>query len=389
VETTLNDDQAMLAKSAREFLAKSAPLESLAGNESTPTQYNQNLWAQMAKLGWTGLLVPTELGGSGGSHADLELLCEEMGRVLLPPPFVAVSVATAALEMSNNALAHDILSGISEGMSIPVLAVSEGSGSWNEPLKTVWNGSDVTGSKAFVEGGCAANWLIVAGREKVSNETRLIAVNASEPNVVVSPQDGMTNGIWAQLVFDHAYGVDLELPPEAIDRALMRAAIAMAGWCAGAASRLLEDSVTYVSDRFQFGVPIGSFQAIQHSLADCCIAATETETLARWAAETADEGVLDSRRLASTAFVRGTRALVEVSRRCHQAWGGMGYSTEAHVHHFSRRAKMAQHSWGGTGYHLAVIAEELRVSEILRDRYLNSELNPYLSVQLSGEQNAL
>ncbi|MGH8195320.1 MAG: acyl-CoA dehydrogenase family protein, partial [Woeseiaceae bacterium] len=179
----------------------------------------------------------------------------------------------------------------------------------------------------------------------------------------------MAGAQFAEAAFEDAPGEPLVSGWNAIEAALCRVAAMQAAWCAGAAARLLQDTVTYVSERHQFGVPIGSFQAVQHRLADCDIEVAEAEALARNAAELLGDDAPQARRLASTAFVRAGEAFVAVSRSCHQVWGGMGYCTEANVHLFSRRAKVAQMSWGGPEYHLDVIAEELRAIPLLRDRY--------------------
>jgi alkylation response protein AidB-like acyl-CoA dehydrogenase len=179
----------------------------------------------------------------------------------------------------------------------------------------------------------------------------------------------MAGTFWSHVHFDGAGATPLGGGRAAIEHALTRVAVMQAGWCAGAAAQLLSDTVPYVSQRKQFGVPIGSFQAVQHRLADCDIAVAEAETLARLAATQLDGGSATARRMASTAFVRAADAFVSVARSCHQVWGGIGFCTEADVHLFSRRAKAAQHLWGGPAYHLDVIAEELRHAPLVRDRY--------------------
>jgi len=198
----------------------------------------------------------------------------------------------------------------------------------------------------------------------------LVCVDADAKGVRTDPQAAMVDGIWSVVTLDAVPGTPIARDWTAVDAGLTRAAMLTAAWCGGAAQRLLDDTVEYVTNRVQFGVPIGSFQAVQHSLATCDIIAAEARTLAQRAADALTRGTAESRRLASTAFVRATRGLLEVSRRCHQAWGGMGYTTEAHVHHFSRRAKMVQHSWGGAEYHTQTIARELKNAPLLRDRYV-------------------
>lgn len=363
----IGEFQEILTKTARDFLQHRTPLEALSEHEALPERHDAALWKQMADLGWLGVAVP---GGAEAALADLELLCEELGRALCPAPFLAVAVAAAAaLERAGSATSAALLGELVAGEVRPVLAVADVRGRWVSDSDSVrWDGSCLRGTKAFVEGAPVADRLIVSALD-AAGRTQLIVVDAAAPGVSIRSQASIAGAHWAEVVLDEVPGLPLTAGWDAVDFALTRTAVMQAAWCAGAARRLLEDTVAYVIERHQFGVPIGSFQAVQHSLADCAIAATEAEEMARRGAKALDDEPGYARRLASMAFVRATDGFVEVARRCHQAWGGLGFSTEMHVHHFSRRAKAAQHSWGGVDHHLEIVAEELRKAELPRDRY--------------------
>jgi alkylation response protein AidB-like acyl-CoA dehydrogenase len=370
VDLRLSEEQEILRKSARNFVAQRCPLGDLGQTEFDPSSFDPGLWAEMASLSWLGLAAPENLGGGGGTMVDLALLCEELGKGLCPAPFVPVAVAAAAvLESIGSARSKELLSSIAAGSVRPVLAVPDVSGRW-DPVTTGARlaGTKVSGRKRFVEAATSSDALLTT----VTNPDRtcgLVLIDPRGPGTSVEPLTTMAGAQLAQVTFDGAVGEPLGAGWEAIEAGLMRTAVMHAAWCAGAATRLLEDTIAYVSERRQFGVPLGSFQAVQHQLADCDIAAAEAETLARYAAELLDTGSSSSRRMASTAFVRATDAFVAVARSCHQVWGGIGFCTEAHVHLFSRRAKVAQHAWGGTDFHLDVVAEEMRTVPLLRDRY--------------------
>lgn len=366
----LLDHQEILSKTARSWLEQRTPLETLTDREQEPERHDAALWSEMADLGWLGLTLPHELGGAEGQIADLEVLCEELGRVLLPPPFLAVSVAAAAaLERVSSPFARELLTELSAGRLRPVLAATDGEGRWHPEQGVTLEGDGVSGSRSFVEGAALADLLLVPARDS-RGELCLVAVERSAPGVEVTPLPSMAGAPWAAISLRDARGKRLGPANAAVDHALRRVAVMQAAWCAGAARRLIEMTVDYVSARRQFGVPLGSFQAVQHGMADCAIAAAQSETMARRAARSLDAGSADGPRLASTAFVRATSGFVEVARRCHQYWGGLGVSLEMHVHHFSRRAKCAQQSWGGTDHHLERIARELETLPLVRDRYV-------------------
>jgi alkylation response protein AidB-like acyl-CoA dehydrogenase len=366
----LSEFQQILTKTARDFLQKRVPLDGLAESETHPDRHDAALWAEIAELGWLGVVAPESAGGSGACLADLELLCEELGRALCPAPVIAVGVAAGALlERSGSGPAGELLAKLIAGDARPVLAVSDERGRWSSASDAVrWGGEFLDGRKAFVEAAALGDRLVVTALDR-DGHVCLVSVDTDAEGLRIRPQASIAGAHWAEVSFQDVPGEVLAGDWETVDFALTRTAAMQAGWCAGAARRLLEDTVAYVSERHQFGVPIGSFQAVQHSLADCLIAATESESLARRAAAALDANASHARLLASMAFVRAGEGFVEVARRCHQAWGGLGYTPEMHVHHFSPRAKAAQLSWGGTNHHLEIVAEDLHEIPLLRDRY--------------------
>ena len=364
----LAEHQEILAKTARSWLEKNLPLDTLTEREREPARHDDACWRRMADLGWLGLCLPHELGGAGGQLSDLEVLSEELGRVLLPPPFLAVFAAVALLEQCDSADGKTLLAEIAAGSRRPVLAVTDDEGRWSPERGVTLRGDRVTGTRSFVEGAALADLLLVAARDE-QGEIRVVAVDPADRGVTVTPQPSMAGAPWATVSLDGVVGRLLEVDADALDAALDRVAVMHAAWCAGGARRLLELTVDYVSTRRQFGVPLGSFQAVQHGLADCAIAAVECETMARRAARALEAGSSHARRLASLAFVQGTTGFVRVARRCHQYWGGIGVSLEMHVHHFSRRAKCAEQCWGGVELHLERIAREIETLPLVRDRY--------------------
>ncbi len=321
MDLSLTEDQALLQATARPLLTARSPIARLSEWEDAPDADDQKLWAEMAELGWLGLVLPSAAGGSGGTLCDLELLCEELGRNLNPLPFVPVTVAAAAaLEHATADVALEFLQAIADGSRRVVLAVGEGNGGWQPDAMTArLRAGHVTGTKTFVEGAATADVFLVAACD--DDGITLVAVDRAATGVEVTPLSTIAGHGWSRVELD-APGAPIGAGWAAIDAALTRTAVMHAAWCVGGAAQLLADTVPYVSQRYQFGVPIGSFQAVQHRLADCDVAVAESETLARLAAWQLDHRLPDARRMASTAFVRATDAFVEVARSCHQVWGG-------------------------------------------------------------------
>lgn len=368
--TLNNEELEMLRRSARALLSKHCSLESLARTEFEGLAFDTDLWERLAALGWLGISVPEELGGSGGNQHDALALSGELGRTLCAAPFVAVAVAASfALEALASSQSRALVRAVARGARRPVLAVSENGGTWlGSACQTRWDGRCLSGRKWYVEGGAHATHFIVAALDALDRPV-VVLVDAASEGVIPTGVPTMAGAHWSDVRFDRCLAEYLGDGWRGLSAAVVPTAIQHAGWCAGAAARLLEDTVAYVSERRQFDVPIGSFQSVQHRLADCDLAIAEATSLAHRAATAFDGASADAVRLSSTAFVRSAEAFVQVARSCHQVWGGMGFSTETHVHLFSRRAKVAQHAWGGVPYHLGVIADALRVLPLLRDRY--------------------
>ncbi len=368
MELRPSDDQELLRATARDFLSHAVPLGDLGALEDRAGLFDADLWSRLAELGWLGLAIPEASGGSGGSVVDLELLCEELGRALCPAPFLAVAVAaTAVLESAAEPSAATLLAEVVAGRRRPVLAAAGPSGRLDDDPGVSWKDGALTGEKAFVQDANTADAFLVTAHD--AEGVLVVVLVDPADGVEVEPQHAISGFPWSRVRFEGVRGVELGAAEPALDTAFARVATMQGAWCAGGATRLLEDTVAYASERVQFGVPIGSFQAVQHQLADCDIAAAEATTLARQAAQALEDHSPFARRLASVAFLRAGDSFVEVARRCHQIWGGMGFSTEAHVHLFSRRAKAAQHSWGGVDHHLGIVADELLRAPLVRDRY--------------------
>ncbi len=322
-------------------------------------------WKLLTDMGLPGLSLPEHNGGSGGSYTDVAIVAGELGRVLCPDPVMAVWDATAVLVGCG--ADPGFLAEVAGGVARPVLAVADGDGRWlGSDSPVALTNARVFGRATYVESADAATHFVVTAATPAGVE--LLLVKADPQTVRIAPMDAMVSRWWWSVQFDGAAATRLDAGRNEANDAARSAWARLAAWSGGAAYRLLEDTVDYANKRVQFGVPIGSFQAVQHNLASAAIAAAEVRNLALSAASALDAADTHVALLASAAVVRAGDGFVDVARRCHQAWGGIGFCTESPVHLYSRRAKLVQQAKGGRPQHLQTFMEELAKSGTIRRR---------------------
>ncbi len=338
-------ERELLRRAARAFFAERAPLERLAEAETGADDPERR--RAIAELGWL------EAGRPGSLAALAAVLVEEAGRALLPDPFVATLAVVHSLARAGDPLG--LLPDVVAGRRVVVPALCAAGGDIE-----VDGAGRVSGTIAFVEGATAADSVLVG---PVPGGWRL--VDTRPPGMRLRPMTAIVGRLWTEI---ECAGVPSQ-PAGDLTLLVEVGAALQSAYAAGAAAALLESTVAYVSERRQFGRAIGSFQAVQHTLASAAIATDQARVLARRALSEVDRAGDPARYWSSVAFVGATDRFVDVARRCHQVWGGMGFSTESHVHHFSRRARFLTQTWGGRDRHLDVVARERLRMPLLRDRY--------------------
>src|SRR4029453_10003294 len=268
--------QQILISTARAFLRQHCPPELVQRLALDARGFDETLWRRMAELGWPGLLIPLELGGSGGSLLDVILLIEEMGRAALPAPFGPSAVVATSLVLAAGSPAQQkrLLPSLAAGERIATLALVEESGSFD--LAGVTLACPVpgrlTGRKLFVRDAHVADDLIVAVR--VGGDPSLILLPTDRPGIARLPLDPISGEKVFEVTFD---GVEVR-PEDLLGRvggaaeilteALRAGALARTAEMVGGAQRVLELAVEHAKTRVQGGRPIGGYQAIQHACAD-------------------------------------------------------------------------------------------------------------------------
>jgi alkylation response protein AidB-like acyl-CoA dehydrogenase len=363
-----------LRDSVRAFLAAKSDEQSVRLATQTERGYDEALWKQMAdQLGLPGLALPEEYGGDGFSFAELQVVLEEMGRFLVPSPFLpsVVFAAGAILATGDQVAAQAYLPGIASGKTTAALAVAESGGQWSfdqlsasaRPVKgdseegmgrrAGGEGWLVTGTKQFVLHGATADLLVVAAH--TDSGPSFFAVQGDAPGLTRTALRTLDlTQPMATLALDDApatlIGAAGAAGP-ALEAVLDRAMTALAAEQTGAARACLEASAAYARERVQFGRPIGSFQAVKHKCADMLVKVELAQAAATEAARAAS-GAPDAPPLpvaAAVAHAVCSESFMFVAMENIQVHGGIGFTWEHPAHLYFRRAKATQLMFGGPG----------------------------------------
>ncbi len=357
--------QQLLVATAREFLAKHCPPELAQRVALDARGFDDALWRRMAELGWPGLLVPAELGGSGGSMLDVVLLVEELGRAGAPGPFVtsAVAATSLVLALGDAAQRRRLLPAMAAGERILGVALADEGRPGDLDAVELAAGvpGRLTGRKRFVENAHVAHDLIVVARAGDGLASFLVPTDRA--GVTARPLDALGPEKLFEVAFeDVALGREDRLGAgdarPALDRMLRAGAVARTAEMVGGAQRLLELAVEHARTRVQGGRPIGGYQAIQHACADLVRDVDASRGLLHAAAWRLDEG-LEAAREVATAKAYAGEACLAVARRTHQIFGAIGYCEEHPLHLLHKRIHAASLDFGDAPLHLETVARAI------------------------------
>jgi alkylation response protein AidB-like acyl-CoA dehydrogenase len=366
VDFTPSRDQQLLVATAREFLKKHCPPEVAQRLALEARGLDPALWRQIAELGWPGLLVPAEHGGSGGSLLDVALLMEELGRVALPGPFVASAVVATSLlrGAGTREQRQRWLPAMATGERIVTLALVEDEGTWEADavaLRATIPGR-LRGRKLFVADAHAADALIVAVREDTG--VSLFLLPTDRAGIARAPLQALSGDALFEVGFDDvAVGPDDRLGRAGAGRrvlepALAAGALARTAEMVGAAQHIMELAVEHAKTRVQGGKPIGGHQAIQHACADIVRDVDGSRGLLYAAAWGLSEGASTASEVAM-AKAYASEACLAVARRAHQIFGAIGYCEEHLLHLLHKRIQAASLEYGDGSEHLEVVARSI------------------------------
>ena len=356
----LSDEARMVRDTALDFFRERSPITALRKlrDDNDPDGFSRELWRQMAELGWTGFLVPEDDGGSGFGVTGLAQVMEASGRTLAASPLLSTALLGASLLSlggSEEQKAKYLLP-LLAGEHILALALEEGSRHAPDriALKAERDGSGyrLSGHKTFVLDGHIADTLIVAARTaggitlflvpgEAATRSRLIMVDSR--NAARVRLDNLAVGPEAILGRVDGGAALLEV-------ALDRARAGLAAEMLGSAHEAFDRTVQYLKDRKQFGVAIGSFQALKHRAAMmfCEVEMTRSAVLA--AVSALDQTANDASALVSLAKCKANETLFLCSNEGVQMHGGIGMTDEHEIGFFMKRSRVAQASFGDTSF---------------------------------------
>ncbi|MEA2643727.1 MAG: hypothetical protein QOG08_753 [Chloroflexota bacterium] len=374
MDFAFSEEQEMLRRSTREFLAKECGSKVVRKLMESPDAHDPALWKKMAGLGWTALGIPEEYGGVG-TFLDLIVVLEEGGRSLLPGPFFATMglAVPALIEAGTDAQKKEALTAIAEGKARATLAFTEPSGRWDAggvtlTAKPVGGGWRLNGVKLFVPDAAGADYIVVAARTRGEGEEgiSLFLVKGKPKGMTVTELQtlDMTRR-WNEVRFDNVeLGADALMgaqdkawPP--LKRALEWATAALCAEMIGGAQKVLEESTEYAKTRHQFGKPIGIYQAVSHKLADMLVLSESGRSATYYAAWAVEADAPDRSLASSMAKAYVSDAYRKVAGDGIQVHGGIGFTWEHDMHLYFKRAKASEVTLGDATYHRELVAQSL------------------------------
>jgi alkylation response protein AidB-like acyl-CoA dehydrogenase len=350
----------MVRDSALDFFRERSPVTAMRKlrDDHDPAGFSRDLWRQMAELGWTGFLVSEDDGGSAFGMVGLAQVMEAAGRTLAASPLLSTALLGASLlSLAGSAeQKEEYLPGLLAGEHIFALALEEGARHAPDRigLRAERDGAGyrLSGQKTFVLDGHIADTLIVAARTERGITLFLVPGDSTE-RLRLSMVDSRNA---ARIRFDNvAVSADAVLGPldggaGVLDIVLDRARAGLAAEMLGSATEAFERTVQYLKDRKQFGVAIGSFQALKHRAAAmfCEVEMTRSSVLA--AVSALDTTANDAAALVALAKGKANETLLLCSNEGVQMHGGIGMTDEHEIGFFMKRSRVAQASFGDTAF---------------------------------------
>jgi alkylation response protein AidB-like acyl-CoA dehydrogenase len=375
-----SEEQEMLRDGVRRFLRSECPTTFVRKMMEDDTGHSTDLWRKLTVLGWPGVLVPGRFGGLGGRFLDAVVILEEMGKALLPGPYLATAIlaATAIARGGTAAQKKALLPRISDGTLLAAVSLLDADRPYDPAglrIEAKRKNRDwmLSGENAFVLDATTADWLIVAARTGRARKDpaagiTLFVVEASSPSLAVTPLGGIDRTRRAACV-----SLDRVVVPEravlgridrgwpVVRRVLDVGAVAIAVETVGVAQRALEMSVDHARERVQFGRPIGSFQAVKHKCVDMMVAIENARSLAYHAAWTIDEKASRAAAAIPMAAAYCGEMGKNVTGDAIQVHGGIGFTWEHDVHLYYRRALANESTLGPAPLHREMVARQLNL----------------------------
>ena len=375
MKLTLSEEQQFLKDTAQNFARDKTPVthfREIRDSESSQC-WDDAVWKEMVELGWSGILVPEKFGGSEFGMAGISVIMQELGKTLTPSPILSTSIlGVSSINMlGSDEQKHDFLPKIVSGELTTALAIDEGNHHNPFDIETTaklegdyWV---LNGKKVFVIDGASADIILIvartSGKSGDSNGISVFTTTKNTAGINISKISTADSRNYANIEMSNlkleqgALLGEKDLAGEIIEKVLDLGRIAISAEMLGNTEEAFDITLNYLKERKQFGVQIGSFQALQHRAAKmfCEIELTKSAVIA--AMHAADENSNDLERLSSLAKFQAGETLHLVSNEAIQMHGGIGVTDEYDIGFYLKRARVAEQIFGTSEFHQARYAD--------------------------------
>jgi alkylation response protein AidB-like acyl-CoA dehydrogenase len=371
----LTADQRLLQSATSDFLDKSSSVSASRALHDAGLAFDRETWRRGAELGWASLLVPEELGGgsvSGQGVVDATIIAEQFGRLAAPGPFIVVNVVAAALAEATNANAHaELIQRLLSGEAIGTWACCAPERGWDPVAGAIEAAADadgyrLTGTHDRVEAAADADVFLVLGRTPEGLAQFVVPRDAAGLSVSALTSLDLTRG-FGRVTCDGvrvAPGALVGAVGEAesaVERQFQIAVVLQCAELAGVVERVLEFTRQWMFDRFTFGRPLASYQALKHRFADMTLWSHALQASMAAAATAVQERRDDAAELVSIAKAYAGQRATDIIQDCVQLHGGLGVTWEHDIHVYLRRATVDRVTWGAPYEHRRRVADLLGV----------------------------
>jgi alkylation response protein AidB-like acyl-CoA dehydrogenase len=373
------EEQELLRDTARRFLEGECDTQFVRKRMAEPAAVTDEFWQKLAEQGWLGIIYPEEEGGSGLGLVDLAVLMEEMGRAVMPGPFLSTVLlgGAAICEAGTPTLRQQWLPAIAAGKAKAALAWTEPNLRWDAAgitlrAREVGGGFTLSGTKLFVGDAHLAEIFVIAARTQdgsaMEDGVSLFLVPQETPGLTVTvlPTIDETRKL-CEVRLDN-----VSLPAGALlgekhagwaplSRVVARATVALAAEMCGGAQQVLDMTVAYAKIRIAFGKPIGSYQGVKHQAADMLVAIENAKSLTYYAAWAVDQGLEEAPLAVSMAKAAASDMCRKVVGTGIQLHGGIGMTWEHDLQLYFKRAKASEVAFGDATWHRERVAQLMSI----------------------------
>jgi alkylation response protein AidB-like acyl-CoA dehydrogenase len=370
------EEHEMLRESARRFFESECTTQFVRQRMAEPAAVTDEFWRKLAEQGWLGIVYPEEEAGSGLGLVDLVVLMEEMGRVVMPGPFLSTVLlgGAAIAEAGAPAQRRQWLPQIVAGSAKAALAWTEPNLRWDAAgitlrAREAGSGFTLSGTKLFVGDAHLADTLVIAARTRdgstMEDGVSLFLVPKDTPGLTITvlPTIDETRKL-CEVGLDSVAGAllgEIHQGWAPLSKVIARATVALAAEMCGGAQQVLDMTVAYAKIRIAFGKPIGSYQGVKHQAADMLVALENAKSLTYYAAWAVDQGLHEAPLAVSMAKAAASDMSRKVAGTGIQLHGGIGMTWEHDLQLYFKRAKACEVAFGDATWHRERVAQLMRL----------------------------